>query len=121
MAKTVLVVDDSQSVRLIVKSALSGAGYRVVEAADGKEALALLNGQAFNLAICDLNMPHVNGIEFVQTVKKMPQYKFLPVLMLTTETHDEKKQMGKEAGARAWMLKPFSPTQLIKAVDKLCT
>jgi len=120
MAKTVLVVDDSNSVRLIVKSALFGAGYQVIEAADGKEALAQLDGRPVHLTICDLNMPVLNGIEFVQSVKKMAQYKFMPVLMLTTESQDEKKQLGKDAGARAWMVKPFSPTQLIKAVDKLC-
>jgi two-component system chemotaxis response regulator CheY len=66
-------------------------------------------------------MPHLNGIEFLQAVKKMQGYKFMPVLMLTTESQDDKKQLGKDAGARAWMVKPFSPTQLIKAVDKLCT
>ena len=121
MSKNVLVVDDSPSVRMIVRSALHGAGYTVIEAADGKEALAKLDGRAISLTICDLNMPHVNGFEFVQAAKALSAYKFMPVLMLTTETNDAKKDQGRAAGARAWMVKPFSPSQLIKAVDKLCT
>ncbi len=120
MAKTILVIDDSASLRKVVGMSLVGAGYNVIEAGDGKEALALLDGRQINMAICDVNMPNMNGIEFVVAAKKVSAYKFMPILMLTTEGQEEKKAQGKAAGAKAWMLKPFSPTQLVSAVAKLC-
>ena len=100
--------------------ALTGAGYDVIEAGDGKAALALLDGRQVNMAVCDINMPVMNGIEFVKAAKQLPAYKFMPILMLTTESQDSKKEEGKAAGAKAWMVKPFSPTQLVNAVGKLC-
>lgn len=120
MSKTILVIDDSSSLRQVVKMALTGAGYTVLEAGDGKAALALLDGRQIHMAICDVNMPVMNGIEFVTEAKKIANYKFLPILMLTTESQEEKKAQGKAAGAKAWMVKPFSPTQLLSAVSKLC-
>ncbi len=120
MAKTILVVDDSSSLRQVVKMALSGAGYDVLEAGDGQAALSLLDGRPINMVVCDVNMPVMNGIEFVKATKTLPAYKFLPILMLTTESQEEKKAQGKAAGAKAWMVKPFSPTQLLNAVAKLC-
>jgi two-component system chemotaxis response regulator CheY len=120
MAKTILVVDDSSSLRQVVKMSLTGAGYEVLEAADGKLALALLNGRQIGMVICDVNMPNMNGIEFVKAAKQLAAYKFTPILMLTTESQEEKKEQGKAAGAKAWMVKPFSPTQLLGAVAKLC-
>jgi two-component system chemotaxis response regulator CheY len=120
MAKTILVIDDSASLRQVVKMALTGAGYNVIEAGDGQAALALLDGRSINMAICDVNMPIMNGIEFVKAAKQLAAYKFLPILMLTTESQEEKKEQGKAAGAKAWMVKPFSPTQLVSAVSKLC-
>jgi two-component system chemotaxis response regulator CheY len=120
MAKTILVIDDSASLRQVVKMALTGAGYDVLEAGDGKAALALLDGRQVNMAVCDINMPIMNGIEFVKAAKQLPTYKFMPILMLTTESQDSKKEEGKAAGAKAWMVKPFSPTQLVSAVGKLC-
>ena len=120
MAKTILVIDDSASLRQVVKMALTGAGYNVLEAGDGKAALALLDGRQVNMAVCDINMPVMNGIEFVKAAKQLPAYKFMPILMLTTESQDSKKEEGKAAGAKAWMVKPFSPTQLVSAVGKLC-
>lgn len=120
MTKTILVVDDSASLRSVVKMALSGAGYAVIEAADGQAALALLDGRTVNMTICDVNMPVMNGIEFVKAAKALAAYKFMPILMLTTETQEAKKEQGKAAGAKAWMVKPFSPTQLVSAVSKLC-
>lgn len=120
MAKTILVVDDSASLRQVVKMALGGAGYNVLEAADGKAALALLDGRQISLAVCDVNMPVLNGIEFVKAAKALPAYKFMPIMMLTTETQESKKDEGKAAGARAWMVKPFSSSQLVNAVDKFC-
>ena len=101
--------------------ALTGAGYDVLEAGDGKAALALLDGRQVNMAVCDINMPVMNGIEFVKAAKQLPAYKFMPILMLTTESQEAKKEEGKAAGAKAWMVKPFSPTQLVSAVAKLCT
>lgn len=120
MAKTILVIDDSASLRSVVRMALTTAGFQVVEASDGREALAKLNAGTVNMAICDVNMPNMNGIEFVKAAKALPAYKFLPILMLTTESQEVKKEQGKAAGARAWMVKPFSPTQLVGAVNKLC-
>jgi two-component system chemotaxis response regulator CheY len=120
MAKTILVIDDSASLRQVVKMALVGAGYSVIEAGDGQAALALLDGRQVNMAICDVNMPIMNGIEFVRAAKALSGYKFMPILMLTTESQEEKKEQGKAAGAKAWMVKPFSPTQLVNAVSKLC-
>lgn len=120
MAKTILVIDDSASLRQVVKMALEGAGYTVLEAGDGEDALKLLDGRAINMAVCDVNMPRLDGIGFVKAAKQLPAYKFLPILMLTTENSDARKQAGKEAGAKAWMLKPFSPTSLLAAVQKFC-
>lgn len=120
MAKTILVVDDSSSLRQIVRSSLGSAGYTVIEAADGQAALAMLDGRSINMVICDVNMPVLNGIEFVKAAKALPHYKFTPIMMLTTESQDAMREKGKQAGARAWMVKPFSPTQLVKAVDKIC-
>jgi two-component system chemotaxis response regulator CheY len=100
--------------------ALMGVGYEVLEAGDGKAALAMLDGRQISLTVCDVNMPVMSGIEFVKAAKLLPAYKFMPVLMLTTESQEAKKDEGKAAGARAWMVKPFSPSQLVKAVDKLC-
>jgi len=120
MAKKILVIDDSASLRQVVKMVLTGAGYEVVEAGDGQAALTALGSTTINLAICDVNMPVMNGIEFVKAAKALPAYKFLPILMLTTESQEEKKELGKAAGARAWMVKPFTPSQLLNAVNKLC-
>jgi two-component system chemotaxis response regulator CheY len=120
MAKTVLVVDDSNSLRVVVRMALTGVGYNVIEAADGQAGLAMLDGRPVSMTICDVNMPVLNGIEFVKAVKLLPAYKFMPIMMLTTESQEAKRNEGKAAGARAWMVKPFSTSQLITAVDKLC-
>ncbi len=120
MAVTILVIDDSTSLRQVVSMTLKGAGYDVLQAGDGREALALLDGRKIGMAVCDVNMPNMNGIEFVIAAKKLPAYKFMPILMLTTETQESKKAEGKAAGAKAWMVKPFSPTSLLSAVSKFC-
>ena len=120
MALTILVIDDSASLRQIVAMTLKGAGYDVLQAGDGKEALAFLDGRKIGMAVCDVNMPNMNGIEFVIAAKKLPAYKFMPILMLTTETQESKKAEGKAAGAKAWMVKPFSPSSLLSAVSKFC-
>ncbi len=120
MAKTILIVDDSTSLRQIVKMALDGMGYNVIEAADGQAALALLDGREIGLVISDLNMPKMNGFEFVKAAKAKTTYRFLTVLMLTTENQTAKKEEGKAAGVKAWMTKPFTPSSLQSAVSKLC-
>jgi two-component system, chemotaxis family, chemotaxis protein CheY len=120
MAKTILIVDDSSSLRMVVKLALTRAGYDVIEAGDGKEGLAQLEKAGkVNLIVSDVNMPVMDGIAFVTEVKKHPRHKFTPVVMLTTEGQDAKKEQGKAAGAKAWIVKPFNPPQLLDAVSKL--
>jgi two-component system chemotaxis response regulator CheY len=119
MAKTILIVDDSTSMRQVVSIALKGAGHEVIEACDGRDALAKLKGQKINMIVCDVNMPNMDGISFVIAMKEIPAYKFTPVLMLTTESQEDKKNQGKAAGVRAWMVKPFKSDQLLAAVEKL--
>lgn len=119
MSKTILIVDDSDSLRQVVNIALSGAGYNVIEACDGKDALSKLNGTKVHLIVSDVNMPNMNGIEFVKQAKQLPQYKFTPVIMLTTENQQSMMEEGKKAGAKAWMVKPFKPAQMLQAVSKL--
>ncbi len=120
MAKTIMIVDDSASMRRVVGIALKGAGYDVLEGCDGKDALAKLTGQKVHLIISDVNMPVMDGITFLKTVKQNPTYKFTPVIMLTTESEESKKREGQAAGARAWVVKPFQPEQLVNAVQRLC-
>jgi two-component system, chemotaxis family, chemotaxis protein CheY len=119
MSKTILIVDDSASVRQVVSIALKGAGYDVLEGVDGKDALGKLTGQKIHLIISDVNMPNMDGISFVKEVKKLDSYKFTPVIMLTTESQETKKQEGQAAGAKAWVVKPFQPAQMLAAVSKL--
>lgn len=120
MTKTVMIVDDSASLRQVVNIALKGAGYDVVEACDGKDALTKLDGRKIHLVISDVNMPNLDGIGFVKQLKSNPSYKFTPVIMLTTEAGENKKQEGQQAGAKAWVVKPFQPAQMLAAVSKLC-
>lgn len=119
MAKTIMLVDDSASVRTVAGIALRGAGYAVVDASNGQEALAKLGGQRVNLIISDVNMPVMDGISFLKEIKRHPTAKFTPVIMLTTEAGADKKQAGREAGAKAWIVKPFEPATLLDAVSKL--
>jgi two-component system, chemotaxis family, chemotaxis protein CheY len=119
MAKTIMVVDDSASIRQVVGIALKGAGYDVIEACDGKDALAKLSGQKVHLVISDVNMPNMDGITFVKALKENAAYKFTPVIMLTTEAGADKKSAGQAAGAKAWVVKPFQPAQMLTAVSKL--
>ncbi len=114
-----MIVDDSASIRQVVGIALKSAGYDVLEACDGKDALSKLTGQKIHLIITDVNMPNMDGITFVTEAKKLPQYKFTPMMMLTTEAGTDKKMAGKAAGAKAWLTKPFQPPTLMAAVSKL--
>jgi len=119
MSKTILIVDDSASIRQVVSITLKGAGHEVIEAVDGKDGLSKLDGKKFHLIISDVNMPNMGGIDMVKTIKQMPAYKFTPVIMLTTEASDDMKQQGKAIGAKAWMVKPFKPEQMLQAVAML--
>jgi len=120
MAKTIMIVDDSSSMRMVVGIALKGAGYSVLDGCDGVDALAKLTGQKVHLIISDVNMPNMDGISFIKAVKQLPAYKFTPIIMLTTESEESKKREGQAAGAKAWVVKPFKPEQLLGAVQKLC-
>ena len=120
MTKTIMVVDDSASMRQVVGIALKSEGYTVIEGRDGKDALSKLTGQKVHLIISDVNMPVMDGITFIKEVKQLPNYKFTPILMLTTESEEAKKREGQAAGARAWMVKPFKSEALLSAVQKLC-
>lgn len=117
--KLIMVIDDSRSLREVVRIALVSAGYEVVEAGDGADALAKLGDRKFHLMICDVNMPVMDGITFVRKLKQEPRHRFVPIIMLTTETRENRKLEGQQAGARAWVVKPFRPEQMLQAVSKL--
>ncbi len=120
MGKTVLVVDDSVSMRQMVSFTLTGAGYEVVEAGDGKEAVDKLNGGAKpHLVITDLNMPNMDGISLVKAIRGMARHKFTPILMLTPESPDEIKKERQRAGATGWVVKPFNPEQMLATIKKV--
>lgn len=118
-SKSVLIVDDSASIRATVSIALKGAGYNVIEALDGNDALYKLQGTRVNLVISDVNMPGMDGITLLKRLREGPATRFLPVIMLTTEGSEDKKNQGREAGAKAWVVKPFDPVKLLDAVAKL--
>ena len=119
MAKTILFVDDSASVRQVMTTTLKREGYDVITAEDGKDALSKLDGKKIHLIISDVNMPNMDGLTFVKQAKQLPAYKFTPVIMLTTETQASKMNEGKAAGVKAWIVKPFQPPHLLAAVSQL--
>ena len=119
MTKTILTVDDSASVRQMVTFTLKGAGYIVLEAVDGEDGLAKINSADVDMVITDLNMPKLDGIGFIKKIRANIKYKFIPVIMLTTESQAEKKQAGKAAGATGWIVKPFKPEQLLGVIKKV--
>ena len=119
MEKTILIVDDSESIREVVSFTLENEGFKVKSGIDGNDALKHLNGDRIDLIITDLHMPVMNGIEFIKTVRKTNDYKMIPILFLTTESQIEKKMEAKEAGATGWIIKPFVPVKLIAAVRKV--
>jgi two-component system chemotaxis response regulator CheY len=118
MAKTILTVDDSASVRQMVKFTLTDAGYSVIEAVDGKDALAKL-ANPVNLVITDLNMPNLDGIGLIRSVRANPACKGIPIIMLTTESQESRKQEGKAAGATGWIVKPFTTQQMVAVVKRI--
>lgn len=119
MAKTVLIVDDSLSIRQLVKATLQTKGYSVIDACDGVDAIKKATGQRINLVISDVNMPNMDGLTLLRELKAKPEFKFTPVIMLTTESQDSKKKEGQAAGAKAWIVKPFQPEIMLAAVEKL--
>jgi two-component system, chemotaxis family, chemotaxis protein CheY len=119
MSKCVLIVDDAKSMRSLVAMTLKGAGYETVEAGDGREAVTKIEGQKVHLVLTDLNMPNMDGIELIKTLKANPAYKFLPMVMLTTESEEGKKKEGQLAGAKAWIVKPFKPETVLSVVKKI--
>ena len=119
MPKHILIVDDAISMRGLVGMTLRNAGYTVTEASDGQDALGKLGAARFNLIISDLNMPRLDGIGLIKDIKAMPAHKFTPIIMLTTESQDGKKQEGRAAGAKAWLVKPFKPETLVDVVKKV--
>lgn len=116
---SILAVDDSASMRQMVSFTLKGSGYEVVEASDGVEALAVAKTRSFDLVVTDVNMPNMDGIALIAELRKLPSFKFTPLLMLTTESGTDKKQQGKAAGATGWIVKPFNPEQLLATIKKV--
>ena len=119
MSKRIMAVDDSASVRQMVSFTLRQAGYEVVEAVDGKDALSKLDGSQVHMVITDLNMPNLDGIGLIKGVRSHTSYRFIPVIMLTTESQESKKLEGRQAGATGWIVKPFKPEQLVSVVKKV--
>lgn len=119
MAKTVLAVDDSKSILQMVSFTLKGAGYQVVEASNGQEALNVAQRQKVDLVLTDLNMPVMDGLTLVQRLRALPNYRFTPMLMLTTEAGNDFKAKGKAAGLTGWLVKPFDPQKLLGVVKKV--
>jgi len=120
MGKKILAVDDSRTMREMVAFTLKDAGYEVIEAEDGKNALTVLNGVKVDAIITDLNMPNMNGFDLIRALRGNATYKFTPILMLTTEGDGSKKEEGKAAGATGWIVKPFNPEKLVEVVKKVC-
>jgi two-component system chemotaxis response regulator CheY len=119
MSKMILIVDDSPSIRGMVSFTLKGAGYAVSEAGDGQDGLELARSQSFGLVITDQNMPRMDGITLIKSLRQLPEYKTTPLLILTTEAGDEMKAQGRAAGASGWLVKPFDPNKLLEVVKKV--
>jgi two-component system, chemotaxis family, chemotaxis protein CheY len=119
MAMTILAVDDSASIRQMVAFTLKSSGYEVVEAVDGLDGLEKAKTKSFNLVLSDQNMPRMDGLTLIKSLRGMPQYKTVPILMLTTESSDAMKQQGRAAGATGWLVKPFDPQKLVEVVKKV--
>lgn len=119
MGKIIMTVDDSASVRAMIADTLKAEGYEVVEAEDGQDALNKLADKSVDVIISDINMPNMNGIELIREVRKDAANKFLPIIMLTTESSPQQKQEGKDAGATGWIIKPFKADKLVSAIKRV--
>ncbi len=119
MSKMIMTADDSASIRQMVSFTLKQAGYDVIEAVDGADALEKMGNNKVDMLITDLNMPNLDGIGLIKEVRTKPEYKFAPIILLTTESSGDKKMEGKQAGATGWIVKPFKPDQLLSVVKKV--
>ena len=119
MAKTILAVDDSASIRQMVAFTLKGAGYEVIQAVDGQDALDKAKTHTVNLVLTDINMPRMDGLKLLELLRQLSSYKAVPILMLTTESGDEIKAKGRAAGATGWLVKPFDPKRLLEVIGKV--
>ncbi|OFX21214.1 MAG: two-component system response regulator [Bacteroidetes bacterium GWA2_31_9] len=119
MSKNVLIVDDSESIREVVSFTLENAGFSVMKACDGSDAIKYLDGQEINLVITDLHMPIMDGISLIRKIRSMSTYQYIPILFLTTESQTAKKIEAKEAGATGWIVKPFVPAKLLEVLKKV--
>jgi len=119
MAKTILAVDDSASIRQMIAFTLKGAGYEVIEAVDGQDALDKMNIHKVNLVLTDINMPRMDGLKLLELLRKLTHCETVPILMLTTESGDEIKAKGRAAGATGWLVKPFDPKRLLEVIGKV--
>jgi two-component system chemotaxis response regulator CheY len=119
MAKVILAVDDSPSIRQMVSFTLKNSGYEVVEAVDGRDGLNKARANTVHLVLTDQNMPEMDGLSLIRSLRELPQYKHVPILMLTTESGDSMKMQGKSAGATGWLVKPFDPEKLLEVVKKV--
>jgi len=120
MSKTIMTIDDSPTMRQMVNLTLSEAGYDVVEAVDGTDALAKITGRKIDLFLSDVNMPKLDGIELTRRLRANPGTRFTPIVLVTTESQAEKKLAGKAAGASGWIVKPFDPDQLLAVIKRVC-
>jgi two-component system chemotaxis response regulator CheY len=120
MAQNILLIDDSPSVRTLMRGALEREAYQVFEATDGEDALEKLDGRPLGMIVCDLSMPRMDGLSFLRYLRQHPRYKFTPLMVLSTETRPEVRQAARTQGAQAFLTKPCTPTQLVTAVQRLC-
>jgi two-component system chemotaxis response regulator CheY len=119
MARLILTVDDSESIRLMMKLTLTAQGYDVVQAADGVEALEVARQRTADLVLTDINMPRMDGLTLIKELRAMPEYKTVPMLILTTEASQDRKQIGKANGATGWLVKPFNDKQLLSTIGRV--
>ncbi len=116
---TILTADDTATMRQMISFTLGSVGHEVVQAIDGTEALQIAQTRKFDLVIADINMPNMDGISLVKSLRTLPDYRFTPILILTTESQEQKRQQGRSAGATGWIVKPFNPEQLLTVVKKV--
>lgn len=119
MARLILTVDDSPSIRLMIQLTLTGEGYEVVQAGDGVEALEIARQRTASLVLTDINMPRMDGLALTRELRSLPEYRCVPILILTTESSGERKTLGKEAGATGWLVKPFNSEQLLATIARV--
>lgn len=118
MSRTALVVDDSTSMLQMVRLTLRDAGFEIIAAGNGSDALKKIEGAKLSLVVTDLNMPVMDGIQLIKTLRNMPEFKFVPIIMVSTESQNTKREAGRDAGATAWLVKPFMPQELLATVRK---